>query len=209
MNKKFIKLGSNLFVNWDPAELTRLMPEVSNTETNLPFEKDTMAYWERHYTNVTIGRNFYKNFKQVAEEIAEKLVELQLKLKSSIKESNELLDLFLEHNINANRITLFKTVPGENIHIHKDEVGTDVIRVLTINIGLKHSDQWKTYVTSQIKETEFWDSDPESFLMEDGDVYLLRADKLHCAICLDPKRSVESRYLVSYTMLMSTEKSLN
>jgi hypothetical protein len=180
-NNNFLKLGSECYIDLDPELISSSHP------TN-----NDGAYWQHFdYANIFYGWNLYKNFKNECLEILTHLEQLQKNLALSANVDNRLLELFLNHKIDpANGLGLLKIVPGHIVPIHTDN------RKISINIGLKNTNGFRTYFNNSIED--FWNN-PDYYDMEVGNVYMLNTRVYHTVMAI--KQNTEPRYVVSYNMI--------
>jgi hypothetical protein len=160
----------------DPLESNKTHPKIYNSPTGL-------LHWQHYSTsNIRFARNVYKNLKQECNAIASNLRRLQNSIKNS---DNELTDQFLKHVIKGDRLGIIKQQGGHSVNPHIDSN-----RSLTLNIGLKNSNASRTWVGDQ--------SHLESYIMQDGDVYLLNTSLSHSVESLVTDRD---RYIITYTVI--------
>jgi hypothetical protein len=145
------------------------------------------------------ARNVYHNLKPECESIAHSLQNLQDRIgaDSTLRE-NPMINEFLNHRISSDRITLIKQAAGLPVKPHIDSN-----RILTLNIGLRHSNTGKTYVSGSSDVKNFATSDLQSYTMNDGDVYLLKTANAHCVESLVTADSLLDRYIVTYAISIS------
>lgn len=186
------KLSSNFFLTWDPEIITKNFNCISDPNDNVYSLPDGSPHWQIFFKqNAMFSRNFHINFKSECEEVIEKLEILRSSI-SSKKDTS--LGCFLRGKLSSENISIIKTIPGKNINLHKDRM-----RTFCINIGLKNSNKWKTFISKSSELDNFYNNETISFKIEDGDVYYLLIKNPHYVECLDPNNLLESRYILSYT----------
>ena len=157
----------------DPNELN-MHPSVYNSPTG-------ELHWQCFYpSKIRFARNIYRNLTKECDSIANSLILLKYHARQTMFNSNSLLDRFLKHSINPQRIGIIKQQRGCTILAH-----TDKTRSLTLNIGLKNSNTGRTWVEDQ------------SYIMQDHDVYLLNTSLTHSVESLSTEYD---RYVISYTI---------
>jgi hypothetical protein len=202
MNEIFYKIGNNFTVSWDPEEISSAFHTVSEPDGLYGYSHPSgIPHWQLYNSNIAFGRNFYFNYEKECIEVAEKLKDIQQKLKDEIFSGeqsfplNSLTKTFLNHEISPGRVNLLKTVPGKDIELH-----TDPGRDLCINIGLKNSNKWATVISKDSNIKNFESSEKKTFLMNDGDVYIILIDNPHTVKCLNKSDLKSTRFLITYTM---------
>ena len=206
MEEIFYKICDNFIVSWDPEEISAGFQSINRPHEYHPYyDPSGDAHWQLYPTNVAFGRNFYPNFKAECLEVAEKLKSIQEKLRDERLSGNEsfpvnrLTETFLNHKIIPNKVNLLKTIPGKDIELHYDST-----RDLCINIGLKNSNKWQTIISEDPNIKNFESSKKNSFLMNDGDAYIILINNPHVATCLNKQDLKSTRFLITYTMTMPT-----
>lgn len=187
MNNVCRFLSNNFTVSWDPEKLTKDFPIIF-TNSRVFRHQDGKAYWQQFDSNILFARNFYLNFKKECEEVASKLNDL----KRELIDDSELVKTFLDTTIVPNRVNLIKTVQGKDIGLHKD-----ITRSLCINIGLKNSNYWCSYISTTNTIEEFDQNNTIEYTINDGDAYILHINNPHGAVCLN---NTGTRYVITYTL---------
>ena len=142
------------------------------------------------------ARNVYRNLKPECESIAHSLHDLQDRIGAdSAMRENPMVNEFLNHRINAKRITFIKQAAGLPVKPHIDSN-----RILTLNIGLRNANTGKTYVSDSSDPKSFKTSNLQSYTMADGDVYLLKTANIHSVESLVTADSELDRYIVTYAI---------
>jgi hypothetical protein len=202
MKEIFYKIGENFTVSWDPEEISLGFDTINRPYERAPYyDPSGAAHWQLYPTNVAFGRNFYSNYKAECAEVAEKLKIIQERLRDERLSGNQsfpinyLTKTFLNHKIVPNKVNLLKTIPGKDIGLH-----SDVTRDLCINIGLKNSNKWQTVISEDANIKNFESSEKNTFLMNDGDAYVILINNPHTAICLNKYDLESTRFLITYNM---------
>lgn len=190
------KLSSNFSLTWDPEDMTKNFPVFSSNDDKPYSLPNGTPHWQLFSkTNILFARNFYFNFKTECKEIVEKLEILKIEL--SKKNNNDIIiQNFLSSRLIPNNISIIKTIPGKNIELHKD-----ITRKFCINIGLKNSNKWTTFISNNNNIDEFYNSSKTIFTMEDGDVYYLYINNPHYADCLNKYDVQSTRYILTCTII--------
>lgn len=186
-----VKLFDNFKVSWDPEILTKDSPEIESKEQVYSDPTGKMHWQVFKSTNVAFGRNFFRNYYKECTEVVDYLQKIKDNLPPS---ENKLVDVFRTHTINPGGINLIKTFPGKNIKLHKD-----VTRQYCLNIGLKNSNKWQSFISTQPNLEKYKENESISYILEDGEGYLLDINNPHCAICLNPNDNAAVRYVLTYT----------
>ena len=164
------KIGGDLS---DPNE-SNIHPKVYHSPTG-------ELHWQRFLpSDIRFARNVYRNLTKECDSIANNLILLKYHVRRTMINSNSLLDRFLKHNVNSDRIGIIKQQRGCTVLAHRDST-----RSLTLNIGLKNSNTGRTCVGDQ------------SYVMQDHDVYLLNTSLTHSVESLSTECD---RYIISYTV---------
>lgn len=192
MNTSFIKLSENFKVSWNiDAIVNRISSDVKLPANYFKPYSDLsgIPHWQVYTKiNIAFARNFSRNFKSECSEVAAKLKLIQ----KTINPTNELLQLFVDHTINPRNVNLIRTIGGNNVAVH-----CDVTRYACTNIGLKNSNTFKTSISNNTDIENFYNNPVESFIMNDGDAYLISIRYAHCVESLT--NIPEPRYIISYT----------
>lgn len=199
MCKNFFKFENKVPLNWDMSSiLGTITKEFSNTEDSykiVNIQTDD-PYWQYYpYTHTCFTRNFGVNFPKESIEVIEYLKKLQSTTKKEDIKDPVMFNTFIKHKFDYKRVGLIKAVAGVDILPHKDNG-----RKFVINIGLKNSNTCTTYVADSFNNKDFWDLNPESFTMEDGDAYILNVDKSHAVKSLVAAETKLDRYIVTYRL---------
>jgi hypothetical protein len=167
----------------DPNETNKTYPKIYNSPTGL-------LHWQ-HFpcSNSRFARNMYRNLKRECDAIAYNLTRLQHEIKHS---DNALVNEFLKHTFNGNRIGLIKQ-EGHSVNPH-----VDFHRSLTLNIGLKNSQTSRIWVSDQSNLDNFNLQCLESYIMQDKDVYLLNSSLAHSVETLS---TTDHRYIITYAIV--------
>jgi hypothetical protein len=190
------KISDNFSVSWDPEEISKDFPTIEQADQSPYFDPSGKTHWQLYATDIVFGRNFYRNHKVECEEVAEKLKVIQTQLRNDkTVPINYLTETFLNHEILAGRVNLLKTIPGKDIKLHNDSR-----RDLCINIGLKNSNKWVTVISKDPDIKNFESSQKNTFLMNDGDAYIILINNPHTAKCLNKSDILSTRFLITYTM---------
>jgi hypothetical protein len=102
----------------------------------------------------------------------------------------------------SERVHLIRTYGAIAPHI-------DEVRKCALNIGLHNSNSAETFFSLSNRETDFIDNaaDLESYVMQDGDVWLLDVSKFHS---VRPKLNTPNpRYLVTYGFSASYNRAIH
>lgn len=193
------KILSNFPISWDMEHIEQYFSEEVSGLDNVwgTGKSDNTPHWQ-YYTagaaGIRVSRNFSLNFKNECMEIIIKLKQLQDKLRKETYRS-PLLDIFLNKQFTYDSykaIHLLKTSANGNISPH-----IDPRRSIALNIGLKNSNACETIFSNIIKEKDVLDfekADHSSFIMEDGDVYLMSVNNAHRVKSLSKDRD---RYIIT------------
>jgi len=195
MNNIFQLLENEIKFKWDPEELTKNFKVVSNVNGNV-ISLPGGAYWQYYTSGIYFTRNFYKSFPEICEEIAHLLIQLQNKY-CTLTDSSYLVNLFVNHKINIDNITLIKVVSGKSVDLHFDRT-----RSFAVNIGLKNSNTCLTHIYSgkKVVGTLINEENVKHTLrMNDGDVYILEVNQPHAVESLSNINDHKDRYLISYS----------
>lgn len=185
------KLFENFKISWDPELLTKDSTEISSNQ-RVYSDPAGMMHWQVFRpTDIAFGRNFFKNYSEECVEVVNGLKEIQSKLTPS---DNELVELFRTHTIDPGGVNLIKTLPGKNINLHKD-----ITRQCCLNIGLKNSNKWRSFISTQESLENFKEDETVSYILEDGEGYLLHINNPHGAVCLNTGDTNTARYILTYT----------
>lgn len=187
-------------VSWDPEILTKDFPVVE--VSGAPFVDPTgQAHWQQFDTDVLFARNFTENFLPQCIEVADNIRRIQNELTVD-EHSPDILKEFKKHKVKAGRVNLIKTLPGKDIKLH-----SDATRSICLNIGLKNSSKWETYIfNDQIKNLREVDVsnldkyNTHRLTLNDGEGYLLKIENPHTAICLNKQDTYTSRYIITYSL---------
>lgn len=166
--------------------------EISNSAGTPSRRISNIAHWQYYQnSNVRFSRNFSKHAPEVVNNIVKQLIDLQKKWRS-VDSKTPLIDKFLNVEINSRDIEIIKVTAGQSVSEH-----FDITRSVSLNIGLLNSNTCETIVfnTKKISDTHNHNIEKFSYIMNDGDVYLLRADHVHCVKSLN---SSGDRYLITY-----------
>lgn len=196
MTNIIYKISDNFTVSWDPEEISAGFPTIKHTDQSPYHNPNGDAHWQLYPSNIMFGRNFYANYKAECMEVVAKLKSIRDKLR--VDQSvpvNYLTNAFLNHEINPGKVNLLKTIPGKDIKVH-----CDVTRDVCINIGLKNSNKWATVISEDPTINNFESSQKHTFLMNDGDAYIILINNPHTAICLNKSDLESTRYLITYTI---------
>ena len=201
---RYIKLASYFKFDFDLDEMIskfdgdRIDPAGILTNQNVYRDPSGVLHWQ-YYPNskIRFARNFYRNCKNECKSIAQELRNLQHHLEQKNNVSNELVNNFVEHNIVEENIGLIMQQSGVTVDPHVDRG-----RQLTLNIGLKNSNIGQTYISGTTQIDDFYSLDLESYVMNDGDVYLLSTKYSHCVQSLTDSHCDKNRYVVTYSMML-------
>lgn len=197
MSIPFYKISSNFKVSWDIDSIINKFIDVDIPSVRLPYsDPKGNPHWQYFPTQLSFARNFFKNFKNECIEIADQLITLQhtIKLKT-YKNESLLIDIFLNHKINPAGVNIIRMLPGDNAKLHKD-----ITRNLCINIGLRNSNICKTSIGEDNDIKKFWPGKKFDYIMEDGDVYIIKINNPHCVEPLVKSEQKLTRYVISYSM---------
>lgn len=194
MQDVIYKICDNFTVSWDPERISAEFPVINNGR-GVYSDLNGNAHWQIFGSDILFGRNFYSNYKLECIEVIEKLKIIQEKLREEHYTTNYLMEIFLNHKIEPGRVNLLKTIPGKDIKLHKD-----ITRGVCINIGLKNSNKWETIISKDNDIDNFNNSEKNTFLINDGDAYLMLINNPHTAKCLNKSDLESSRFLITYTI---------
>lgn len=201
---RFLKLTSDFNFNFDLEAIVskfdgdRMDPTATSTNQNIYNDPSGVLHWQ-YYPNskIRFARNFYKNCKDECESIAHELKNLQRYYRLKNDKTNVLVNNFLEHNIVGKNVGLMMQQSGVTVDPHIDRA-----REMALNIGLKNSNTGATYVSGTTQINNFYSLDLESYVMNDGDVYLLGTKYSHSVRSLVDSDSERNRYIVTYSMML-------
>lgn len=194
MQDVIYKICDNFTVSWDPEKISVKFPVIKNKDRSVYIDPKGNAHWQFFESNIMFGRNFYYNYRLECIEVVEKLKVIQEKLRKE-QSPNYLTKIFLNHKIEPSRVNLLKTIPGKDIKLHKD-----ITRGLCINIGLKNSNKWETIISKDNDINNFNSSQKNTFLINDGDAYIVLINNPHTAKCLNTSDLESTRFLITYTV---------
>jgi hypothetical protein len=197
MNDIFQLLASGITFAWDPEELTKNFPVVSDTKGNI-ISASNEAHWQYFITGIYFSRNFSKEFPDICGQVIDTLEKIQNKFRIS-NESSYLIDIFLEHTFSINNVLLIKVASGKSVDLHFDST-----RYFAVNIGLKNSDTCLTHLYSgnRVEGTMIDEKNVKHTIqMNDGDVYLIATHQPHCVESLTSVSENRDRYLISYCLV--------
>lgn len=192
-------LFNDFTVSWDPEVLTNSFPVIE--ATGVYTESSGIAHWQKFDSDVLFARNFTENFMQQCREVSDKIKKIQSELVVN-DSSLDILKKFKSHEITPWRVNLLKTIPGKDIKLH-----VDATRTICLNIGLKNSNKWKTYIFNEklgsLKDIDVNNIDnynTRTVTLNDGEGYLFKIENPHTAICLNKQDTDTSRYIITYSL---------
>jgi len=193
MTQSFIKIFEEFKLSWDIDKVVAGITDDIQTPTDHVgpyFDPSGVAHWQFFKsTNISFARNFYRNFKLECAEVAYKLQEIQ----KTLIPDNELLCEFLNHTILPQKVNIIRAIGGKNVGVH-----CDVTRNVCINIGLKNSNTFRTRISNNTDIQNFYTNPTETYIMNDGDAYLISIKNAHCVEALT--KTPEPRYIITYTL---------
>jgi hypothetical protein len=199
-DKIFHKVADSFFLSFDIEELMNNFTEISmdplaSKRGSHRFYKNPegMFTWQYFPLNNTISINFSKTFPKEAEEIVCKLKILKEKILESNIESY-VVEKLKHHEIDPERITIFKLNSEDTVDPHVDNSRTAVI-----NIGLKNTNTHHVLI-GRTPLASFWKNNHETFIVEDGQVYLLDVRYMHGVVPRKENRDKKTRYILSYNL---------
>ena len=207
MNKPFEKIFEGFKLSWDIRELEKRFiedqvdPEGKKRGYHTPyFHPSGRPHWQKFPTNILFSRNFESSFPVECLELLDNLKNIQAELKTSTKPS-AFTELFLQKNFVMAGINIIKILPGVNVDPH-----CDTMRLVSVNIGLVNSNTCKTHISFNNNKSEFHTSPKTSYIMNDGDIYMVLVNNTHSVESLVSIDSNLPRYIISYNMINRRSK---
>lgn len=200
----FKHLYSSLTVSWEIETLAEKFTDdivVDNNKDAPQFKSDGSPHWQYYKPHIRFSRNFYRNFPDESIEVTDKLKLLQNTVRdtyiiNNFDTDNILLQRFLIHDFNPMAVTILKINAGVSVVPHIDSS-----RQSTLNIGLRNSNSCQTIISdiTDVKNlSDFNQRVQGSYIMNDGDVYLLSTMHGHAVKSLS---NINDRYLITYPLL--------
>lgn len=201
MSDLFTKISTDIRFSWDIRELEKQFigevtdPSGDTRGRHLPYSDPLKRpHWQKFPAGILFARNFSINFPKECMEVTETILNLQNELKKTPQE-NEIIKVFLNHRVNSGSVNIIKVHAGTSVAPHDD-----VTRFVALNIGLSNSNSCETQIINTIDNRNFDHYDTESFIMNDGDAYLLKVTNSHRVNSLVTSDSGLNRYLITYTI---------
>ena len=200
MNNIFKKTATGIKFSWDILELEKqfigeLMDGTDINGRYVSFSDPLKRpHWQRFPRGILFARNFSINFPKECLEVANAIYKIQTELKKE-ESDDELSKIFLSHKINPASVNIIKIIAGNTVPAHDD-----VTRALSLNIGLINSNSCETQIINTTDNLNFDHHDIKSFIMNDGDAYLLKVSNSHRINSLVTNDSGLDRYIISYTI---------
>jgi len=196
MHELFIKISSNFTATIDIEKIESVLHPIYTSGPNVVCDSSGKPHWQVFESNIAFSRNFYKNFKDDCLGVAYALHDLKDELQTT-DHTSKLIDTFLNHDIQPERVGLIMTYPAKIVNPHVDRT-----RDICINIGLANSNTATTYVSHGIvSEKEFWKTDIDNFTMDDGSVYIMDVKNTHAVKSNLHGNDLRIRYIITYNML--------
>ncbi len=193
----YYNLFNDFKISWDPEVLTKDFDTIEYKPNDITKFKINRPFWEKFNTNIIFARNFYNFFPEQCLDIIDKIKKKQLEILDS---QSDLVKMFKTIEIIPYKLTLIKTIPGQNIKLHVDTTRHNVL-----NIGLKNSNAWDTYIfhnelpeLKNLNQSNMNDFKFEKIAINDGQGILMKVGKPHAAFCLNKSVNI-TRYIISYT----------
>ena len=200
MHVNFHKLPGVILPNWDVDQmLSKITKSFSNETDNYEvfIAPTTEPYWQVYpYTGTIFTRNFSSNFPAESKYVIEQLEKLRASIQKSDFSDPVAYEALMQHQFDFRRVQLIKSVAGVDVRPHIDNG-----RKFALNIGLRNSNTGTTYVSGTQDKKNFWADNPNSFTMQDGEIYMLNVDAAHAVKSLVDKDSKLDRYLITYKVL--------
>ena len=203
MSELFSKIATGLTFSWDIRELEKhfiddvVDPLAKERKRHIPYsDPQGRPHWQPFPSGIAFARNFSFNFPKECAEVTDSIRRLQSELKNT-EPDNAITKAFLEHRINPNLVNVVKIYAGTSVKAHDDAT-----RGVGLNIGLANSDSCETQIINIVDNDNFDRHEAESFIMNDGDVYLLKVENTHRVNSLVTKESGLDRYLITYTVVV-------
>lgn len=193
----FQLIGTDISMSWDPRELTkdfRVIVDDSNKVISLP---NGEAHWQYFNSGISFSRNINLAFPKVCQEVIDTLHVMQDKFRS-IDNKSAMVNLFVNHRLDLNKVLLIKVDSGQSVDLHYDRT-----RSYSINIGLKNSNTCLTHIYSGPKAEHKLINEnnvKHTIRMNDGDAYILATSQPHCVESLSLPNENKDRYLISYCL---------
>lgn len=185
----FVKLASGINFDWDPVENLEFFPVMDSADT--VYSRSSLSVYDKlgpcwqHFSkgNLYFFRNLYLYQQYFCAEVIEKIKEIQANCRNI---NSPIIKDFIGYDITPDKLTVLKTPVGMRVPKHVDA------RKYAVNIGLKQCDTAKTifYPEDDVKL---------SFIMADGDMYLLNTSTNHSVEPLVQPENKEFRYLLTYS----------
>jgi hypothetical protein len=197
MNIVFKKINTNFKISFDlDTVLSKFVNDVIDPGGTVYSDPTGAPHFQQYMSGVGITRNFYKNFPRECATIAIQLKKIQQLVSASPVPVDDLLThAFVNHVIKPGNINLIRIKAGENAAPH-----SDTNRKICINIGLRNSNSCVTHITENESIEDFWNKLRHSFIMEDGDIYILNIRNSHAVESLVDKDSGITRYIITYNL---------
>ena len=185
----FQKIATGIQFDWDVPAMLSKIPGTPNANSiwmkSAAGEVTDQIYFSEHF-HIT----FPIEFSQACIVVRD----LQSAC-ANLNDPSDLIQDFLKYNPALSelpRINLVKTKPGVSVVPH-----VDGNRLIVLNLGLVNSNIGETQISGAATRFEFYQSPYESYIMEDGDAYLLRTGNVHAVRALTPLESGPDRYILS------------
>jgi hypothetical protein len=194
----FIKICDNFEVSWCPAELTKDWQVVREMEYKVITDPSGTPHWQ-DIGNLLFGRNFPEAYPDQAKEVLDGLKQLQEKLRSNPPIS-KLVETFLNHRLELDRINLTKIKSGFSCVTHFDRSRSAVINIGVINSPVCLTHAWSMdgpmvpvtlYNERSVKYT---------YQHQDNEVYLLNTNIPHGIESLVRPEDNLDRYVIGYLL---------
>lgn len=191
-----LKIGSDFRVSWDVENLVSKFSYDLKIGKSPYSDPSGVVHWQTYPANISFARNFTKNFLIEAKEIEHKLAEIQQSVKDNmLGVSNPLVDRFIKEKIHYSRANLIRVSSKDDVGVHVDST-----RMMAVNIGLLNSNTHETLVSHNPDTSMFDESKKSSYILNNGDAYLVLVKNPHCVKSLNKNVDV-FRYVITYNML--------
>lgn len=197
-NNLFQLIDTEFELSFDPEKLTTLedLPIVNINQMMPP----GTAYWIRYYDSFDLLNGFNIIHPAQADEIYLKIQNLKVKLNNSLTVYSPLVKELLTRKVLIHNIFILRLNSNKRAVLH-----VDVTRNISLNIGLKNSNSHRVIIyDGEIVSKDLINENNKkfSFIMNDGEAYVIRPTQPHAIEPLDTnsKNSNTNRYIISCSL---------
>lgn len=195
MIQLFEKIAENIDIKLDLDSIQSKFIEDQSGYSYAFHHPSGKPHWQNFSEGISFTRNFYINFKNECDIITAKIDLILRNYVKSHDHNTEFSQAILNHKADGTRLNLIKILAGTNVRPH-----CDVNRNVCINIGLKNSNSCRTNIKDVLTLDNFYDSPSMSYVMNDGDVYLLNVKYAHSVTSNVAADSGLDRYIITYNL---------